>query len=60
MSGILKTMVGRKVSVFTMGQGTIRDDGVIRNVDDQCLVLEKGQDTLVFVVANIRLIKVIE
>jgi len=58
---VLKSLVGRKVSVFSVvSSGSARDDGTIRNCDDQCFVLEKAGQTLVFVIANVRLIKVLE
>ena len=56
-----KSIVGRKVSIYSVvSSGSARDDGVVRNIDDQCVVLEKGSDTLIFVIVNIRLIKVLE
>jgi hypothetical protein len=58
---VIRSLVGRKVSVYSMvSSGSARDDGVVQSYDDQCLVLEKGNDVLVFVIANIRLIKVLE
>ncbi len=60
-ASVLKSLVGRKVSVFSVvSSGSARDDGVVRNCDDQCIVIEKGSETLVFIVANVRLIKVLE
>lgn len=61
MNTILKSLIGRKVSIYTVtSSSTARDDGILQNADDQCVVLEKGSETLVFVIANVRLIKVLE
>ena len=61
MSGILKSLVGRKVSIFSVvSSGSARDDGILQNADDQCISIDKGGQTLVFVIANVRLIKVLE
>lgn len=58
---LMKSLVGRKVSIFTVaGQSGYKDEGMVRSVDDQVIVLEKGQDVLYFVIQNIRLIKVLE
>lgn len=61
MNGILKSMIGRKVSVFSvMSSSSARDDGILQSADDQCIVLEKGDERLVFILANVRLIKILE
>jgi ferredoxin-fold anticodon binding domain-containing protein len=58
---LMRSLVGRKVSVFTVsGQSGYKDEGIVRSVDDQVIVIEKGQDVLYFVIQNIRLIKVLE
>lgn len=60
-ASVLKSLAGRKVAVFSIvSNGSARDDGVVRTCDDQCLIIEKGSETLVFIIANIRLIKVLE
>ncbi len=61
MSSVLRSLVGRKVAIFSaVAQSGVRDDGIVQNVDETVLVLEKGSETLVFVIANIRLIKILE
>ncbi|GJQ54176.1 MAG: hypothetical protein IT363_12835 [Methanoregulaceae archaeon] len=58
---LMRSLVGRKISVFTVsGQSGYKDEGIVRSVDDQVIVIEKGQDVLYFVIQNIRLIKVLE
>ena len=56
----MKNLVGRKVSVYSMANNGARDDGVIQSYDDLCVVLERNSEILVFVWANVRLIKVLE
>ena len=61
MSSVLRSLVGRKVAIFSAaGQSGVRDDGIVQNVDETVLVLDKGSEPLVFVIANIRLIKILE
>lgn len=59
---LLRSLVGRRVAIHTnTGQSGYKDEGVIRTVDDQVIVLEgKNQEGLYFVIHNIRLIKVLE
>jgi hypothetical protein len=61
MNGILKSLIGRKVTVYsTLSSSSARDDGILQSADEQCIVLEKGEERLVFILANVRLIKVLE
>jgi len=61
MSGILQELVGRRVNVISRsGQSDARDDGVVKAVDGACLVLDKGKEVLVFILANVRLVKVLD
>jgi sRNA-binding regulator protein Hfq len=55
---ILRSLVGRRVAVFSVAG--VKDEGVVQNTDEQCVVLQKGDENLIFIVHNIRLIKVIE
>lgn len=57
---LLRSLVGRQVSIHS-GQSGYKDDGIVRSVDDQVIVIEgKKQEAMYFIIANIRLIKVLE
>lgn len=58
----LRSLIGRRVAIHSLsGQSGYKDEGVVRSVDDQVIVLEgKNQEALYFVIVNIRLIKVLE
>ncbi len=59
---LLRSLVGRQVSIHSIsGQSGYKDDGIVRSVDDQVIVIEgKKQEAMYFIIANIRLIKVVE
>jgi hypothetical protein len=60
MSEILKGLLGRKVSVWTLEASTTRDDGVLHAFDDKVVVLDKGKELLYIPWTAIRLIKLSE
>lgn len=58
---ILKSFIGSRISVWSgSAQAEHRDDGILRDADDQVVLIESGSEFLCFPVNRLRLIKIIE
>ncbi|PQV64278.1 hypothetical protein B1R32_106124 [Abditibacterium utsteinense] len=58
MSANLKDFIGKHVDVWTvMGQTETKDSGILRNVDEAWIVIEKNNELLFFSMMRVRLVK---